>query len=706
MLDETQLYHSISYISMLKQSHVEHVLLKEAIEESKSKENIKDKIIKVEDHLNMKSSEWVDKLTPDILPIIYFKPLHDNPTYSFSCGVIFGTDSKERLMTKKWSPHDGRWEEEVIDKHSELLLYSPCFYTSSEKYNSESFTLIKKSFLSESNLIFSMVLIGFVINFVALGVSFYTMQVYDRVLPTGANQTLFVLTTGVLLAIFYEFVSKSLRLHLSDKIIKKADKKISRSVFYRILQIRLDQLPRSLGTLSSQIKGYEIVRNLLSNVIQRAFVDIPFSILFLSVIFYISGILVLIPLFFLILTLSFGLICKIKTEKISSNLTSANNLKMGLLVETIEGAESIKSGQAGWRMLSKWTSLSNQARDDESKIRLISDRASNISALFQQCSYISLVAGGSLLVQQGGITMGGIIASTILSGRIFQPLSAIPSLMVQWSHSKAALKGLDELWALECDHHGQNQPVELENISGSYYFESVKHSYDDTLSVQVDKLKINSGEKVAILGPIGSGKTTFLRLLSGLYKPTSGRVLIDDVDISYISKVSLSEYIGFVMQDSRLFAGTVRENLLLGIQDPGDSEILNAAKLTGLSYSLLAKHPKGLEMEISEGGRGLSGGQRQLINITRIFLRDPSVWLLDEPTSSMDGALEARVKQALKNEIKKENTMILVTHKFEMLDLVERIIVIVDNNVVLDGEREAIIKKLKSNDKGADNGLE
>ncbi|WP_435250608.1 ATP-binding cassette domain-containing protein (plasmid) [Vibrio sp. nBUS_14] len=705
MLNETQLFHSISYISTLNQSHIEHVLLKEAVEESKSKGNIKERIKKIESYINIKSSEWREDFTPEVLPIIYFKPQQDGKTNSISCGVIFGTDSDGNLITKKWSPHNGRWEEEVINKSSDLLFYSPSFYTSSEKNKSESFTLIKKAFLNESNLIFSLIVVGIVINFVALGVSFYTMQVYDRVLPTGANQTLFVLSVGVFLAIVYEFISKSLRLHVSDKIINKADKKISRSVFYRLLQIRLDQLPCSLGTLSSQIKGYEIVRNLLSNMIQRAFVDIPFSILFLSVIFYISGFLVLIPLFFLILTLSFGLICKRKTDKISSDLTNATNLKMGLLVESIEGAESIKSGQAGWRMLSKWTNLSNQARDDESTIRLISDRTSNISALFQHCSYISLVAGGALLVQQGGLTMGGIIACTILSGRIFQPLSAVPSLMVQWSHSKAALKGLDELWALECDHHGQNQPIALENISGDYYLEGVKHSYSDMLSIQVDQLKINSGEKVAILGPIGSGKTTFLRLLSGIYKPTSGRVLIDDVDINYISKVPLSKHIGFVMQDSRLFAGTVRENLLLGIQDPGDSTILNVAKLTGLSSSLLSKHPKGLEMEVSEGGRGLSGGQRQLINLTRIFLRSPSVWLLDEPTSSMDGALEARVKQALRSEIKKEHTMILVTHKYDMLDLVDRIIVLVNNKVVLDGDRDAVIKKLNSDNKGESNGL-
>ncbi len=277
----------------------------------------------------------------------------------------------------------------------------------------------------------------------------------------------------------------------------------------------------------------------------------------------------------------------------------------------------------------------------------------------------------------------------------------IPGQLVQWAHAKAALQGLDRLWALEDDHHGQEQPVVLDGIRGDYRFDAVVANYGANKALSLPSLVIRPGEKVGVLGPIGAGKTTLLRLLSGMYKPQEGRILLDDIDIAHLSKPVLAKHMGYVQQDGRLFAGTLRDNLILGQMDPGDEPILNAARRTGLLQAVITPHPKGLQQQIFEGGTGLSGGQRQLVNLTRAFLREPTIWLLDEPTASMDRGLELQVTQALKASIKPLDTLVLVTHKGEMLDLVDRLIVVANHQVVLDGPKAQVLQKLQTPPPGA-----
>jgi len=301
-----------------------------------------------------------------------------------------------------------------------------------------------------------------------------------------------------------------------------------------------------------------------------------------------------------------------------------------------------------------------------------------------------------LLVSRGDMTMGGLIACSILSGRVLAPVSMIPGQLVQWAHAKAALQGLDRLWALQDDHYGQEQPIVVASIRGDYRFDGVVASYGAKKALALPSLIIRPGEKVGVLGPIGAGKTTLLRLLSGMYKPQEGRILLDDIDLGHLSKPVLAEHMGYVQQEGRLFAGTLRDNLILGQLDPGDEPILAAARQTGLLQAVIAVHPKGLQQEIFEGGSGLSGGQRQLVNLTRAFLRRPTLWLLDEPTASMDRGLELQVTQALKAAIRPSDTLVLVTHKGEMLELVERVIVIANQQVVLDGPKAQVLQKLQT----------
>jgi len=525
------------------------------------------------------------------------------------------------------------------------------------------------------------------------------MQIFNRVIPTNAMQTLTVLTLGVLMALVVEYLMKYARSSLYDVLIDSVDQQLSRKVFMRLLSIRLDQLPSSVGSLAAQMNAYQTVRSFLTTATTHLMVDAPFVIIFLVLIGFVGHpYLTVIPILFFLVELFSGIWHRKRIEKLASSATHLSNFKTGILVETIEGAEIIKSGQGGWRMLSRWMGAADESRNHEMTLRHITERNQHSTATLQQVAYILLVALGALLVSAGMTTIGGLIACSILAGRILTPVSMLPSLLLQWGHVKAALQGLDRLWKLEDDHHGQEHPLTPETVQGTYSIEKVSTAYQGNpqKALQINKLQIQAGEKIGIIGPIGSGKTTLLRLLSGMYKPQEGRVLIDHMDITQLSKPLLAENMGFLAQEGRLFAGTLRENLILGLLDPGDDQLLAAAEETGLLELVIKTHPKGLQLPISEGGMGLSAGQRQLVHLTRVFLRRPKIWLLDEPTSSMDRQTEQKLIQALSQNLRPTDTLVMATHKHELLALVDRLIVVANQEIVLDGPKNKVLERLQN----------
>jgi ATP-binding cassette subfamily C protein LapB len=402
-----------------------------------------------------------------------------------------------------------------------------------------------------------------------------------------------------------------------------------------------------------------------------------------------------VPLIFLVISVWIGLKSIHEIEARSHQAAMASMRKTGLLVESIEGAETLKSGQGGWRQLSLWQNLSDAARAEEFRLKNISESAQHSIQAFQQMAYIGMVAIGALMISQGQLSMGSLIACTILSGRILQPVAALPSQLIQWGYCKSALKGLDQIWQLPDDHHAQ-QPIVLQNIQGAYRLEEVAYSYNTQPALKVPQLQIQHGEKIGVLGPIGSGKTTLLRLLSGMYKPQKGEITLDGVALTHIAKPLLSEQLGYLQQEGRLFEGTLRDNLLVGILDPGDEVLKGVSIQTGLHHAIIAQNPLGFDLPIFEGGQGLSGGQRQLVNLTRVFLRRPRIWLLDEPTASMDRNLADHVTKALQQALRPQDTLVLVTHKPEMLSLVDRLVVIANQQIVLDGPKEQVIQKLQA----------
>jgi ATP-binding cassette subfamily C protein LapB len=688
-----QLLPCLVRLSQLQSDNLDRLALREAVEtaQDNAPEDAKAQIRYITKQLRLPAARWKPEPQLDSAPALLCRI---EPYFGIEWGLLRGKNAQNQWISEWWDKHDSRWVERADDAlpdHQAISLKLSQPYVASK---SPVFRLILDELLSHRRIIRETILASLIATLLALAISFFSMQVYDRVIPSSAMQTLLVLTLGVLVAIFFEWLIKHVRSNLYEELIDQVDQRLSRTVYLRFLSVRLDQMPQSVGALASQMRGYETIRGFMTSMTTNLMVDAPFALFFAGVIAFIAGPLALIPTFFFLVSVAIGLFYRKRLEHIAKQAMAASNLKTGLLVETIEGAETIKAGQGGWRMLTRWMRTSNDARDSELEMRSISEHSQHIAASFQQISYVLLVAFGAYLVTRSEISQGGLIACSILSGRVLSAVAIIPGQIVQWSHAKASLQSLDKLWALQDDHHGQSQPIALENIRGEYRLENITSHYHGSRALMVSTLMIRPGEKIGILGPVGSGKTTLLRALSGMYKPQEGRVLLDGIDLAHIDKPLLAEHIGYVQQDGRLFSGTLRDNLILGQVDPGDEAILEAARKTGLMQAVITPHPHGLQRTIYEGGTGLSGGQRQLVNLTRTVLRQPCIWLLDEPTASMDRNTEAHVTQTLKDAIKPTDTLVLVTHKSEMLDLVDRLIVIYNHQVALDGPKQDVLRQL------------
>lgn len=534
------------------------------------------------------------------------------------------------------------------------------------------------------------------IGLLALATSLFSMQVYDRVIPTRSEYTLVILSLGVLLSVLIELAMKYARSHLMDYVVVGLDNTLSREMFHRLMQLRVDQIPASVGSLASQMRGYEQVRGFYTASTLFTLIDLPLAMIFVVVIMLIASPWVaVVPFVFGGVALFIGLSIRQKIMEQAKQGAALSNMKTGLLVEAVEGIETIKSGSGGWKFLSRWMDVNGQTIASDLKMRGATESVGYLSTTVQQISYAALVVVGSLVVMQGQMSMGALIASSILSGRILAPIMSIPGLLVQHAHAQAALEGLERLYTLKTDHHGIERPLVPSSVTGHYLLQDVKFAYaDNPPSMVVPKLEIKPQERIAILGPIGAGKSTLLRLLSGMYHPQEGTLLLDHLDLAHIHRQVISQHIGYLQQDHRLFQGTLRENLLIGLPDPGDDALLAVMRRTGMDR-FVASHPKGLGRPIMEGGKGLSGGQKQLVAFTRLILCNPSVMLLDEPTATLDEEQERRCLSVLAQEAQAGKTMVIVTHKPSVLPLVTRLIVVAGNGIVLDGPRDWVLQQLQ-----------
>ena len=555
--------------------------------------------------------------------------------------------------------------------------------------------LIWAAILKRRAIVLEGMLATIIVNTLALVTSLFSMQVYDRVIPNKGFQTLWVLSAGVVAALLMELLLKHVRSSAIEKAATRVDAELSEWFFERALGIRLECRPPSVGTLAAQIKGFEMVRGIMSSTSIFMLIDVPFAVFFIAIIAMVGGWMVIVPIALLPVSLLTGLMFQRQIAQHARTSQGQSNLKAGLLVESIDGAESLKANSADWKMQGRWNQLVEAAGESEYQIKHHSALSQHLTVSLQQIGYVALIALGAYLVSENFLTMGALIACTIVNGRALSPIAQLPGLMVQWEHARAAINGLDKLISLPNEIDERAHALTPGASDGGIRFAQAQFAYGmgAGTALETGNVDIRPGEKVGIIGGIGSGKSTLLKLASGLYRPGQGRVFLDGVDMSIISPSFLREVIAYLPQDVRLISGTLRDNLLQGLPDPGDEVLLQAARETGL-LALLANHPKGLALPITEGGRGISGGQRQLVALTRMLLSEPTVMLLDEPTASMDAASEAKVVATLKSKAAAGITLVLATHKSALIPIVDRLLVMQDGKVAMDGPRDLVLARL------------
>jgi len=522
-------------------------------------------------------------------------------------------------------------------------------------------------------------------NFLGLSTSLFIMVVYDRVVPNEAIESLIALTIGVLIALGFDFIIKTLRAQFVDKAGKRADARMSRLIFDKILSMKLDSRRQKSGAMATIVREFDTLREFFTSATLIAIVDLPFIFFFIWVISLIAGPLALVPLIAVPLVLAAGLGIQPFLARITQGSMQSNMSKQSVLVETLNGLETVQATGSGRLMRRRFEEASDAQSDLGLKSRMLSNFAINSAASVQQLAQIATIFYGVFLIQDGTITMGAMIAAVILGGRTLAPLSQLASAMSRANGAREAYRSLSAVMnPAEGEVEDVRARLSRPHLAGNVELKGVSYTFPGANSPILNNLslKIPAGQKVAILGRMGSGKSTMSRLISGLIEPSEGAVLIDGVDLRQIDKSDVRRNIGVMLQETWLFSGSVKENLQMRFYEYDDAHILNIAKVSGVD-DFVASHPQGYDLELRERGEGLSGGQRQSINLARALLHNPNLLILDEPTSSMDTATEKAVIGRLKDWAG-DRTLIMVTHRNTLLELADRVLVMDQGTVVAD----------------------
>ena len=555
---------------------------------------------------------------------------------------------------------------------------------------------------------YQVILATFIINFLALVSSLYVMNVYDRVIPNQAYETLWVLSIGVMLAILFEFLAKMIRGHLTDIAGKKADLIISSAIFRRMMALRLADRPASAGSYANNLREFESVREFMTSASLLVLVDLPFLLLFITVIFIVGGKLAIVPAIIMPIVIIVGFIVQRPLSRYINESMKESSQRQGLAVEALEGIETLKTNNAtGWAQ-QRWDTYTAKTSASSIKVKDTANFMINFSVAMQQLNTVFLVLFGTYLIHNENtaerITMGALIAAVILSGRALSPLAQVAGLATRFQQAKLALEGLNNIIERPIERVPERKYISPSNIQGNITFENTCFQYqeDGKPAVSNLNLQIRAGEKIGILGRIGSGKSTMLKLASGLYDGSTGNVMLDNIDMRQIDPNFLRNQILLLGQSPRLFLGTLRENMDLARSDgySSDQELLEALQRFGLD-KIIRSHPKGLDMPLGEDGLGLSGGQKQIIALARMTLRNPRIVLLDEPTTGLDQATERMSLQAI-SQWAQDKTLLVVTHRPQVLQIVNRIIVMDEGKVVMDGPRDLVLQRLMQNERGTD----
>ncbi len=547
------------------------------------------------------------------------------------------------------------------------------------------FGAMKKNIFIYKKVIVAAVLI----NIFVLATPLFMKNVFDRVLPNNGIETMWAMAMGIFIIMIFDFALKLIRAYYIGKAGKRADVSMSNQIFDHLLNLKLSEKPSSTGQFVSRLQSFESVRDFFTSATVATLVDIPFIILFIIVIFYFSGVLGWIPLIASLIILMFSFIIQKKTKILSEKSSKEEQLKQSTIHETVSGLEIIKSIRAHNRMKTHWDQALVQTTYYGEKLQFLSQINNFFTAFIGQMANILIIVVGVYLAIEGEATMGGIIAAMMLSSRVLGPLNQIVSMVLRYEKTMIALNNIDDIMKLDTEKKGKTF-LSRPNLIGDIEFKDVSFSYKDQQQEALKNinLTIKKGEKVAILGKIGSGKSTLTKLLLNLYSSTKGSILVDHTDVRQIDPVDLRQAIGCVPQEAFLFMGSVKDNITIGEQYVADEEVIEISKLAGV-HEFIGKHEQGYDLIIGERGEGLSGGERQSITLARALIANPGILIMDEPTNSMDKQTENQFIDKM-GGIVDDKTLIIVTHKMALLKLVDRVIIIDNGKIIADGPKEKI----------------
>lgn len=533
------------------------------------------------------------------------------------------------------------------------------------------------------------------INLFAVANPLFVMNVYDRVVPNNAVETLWVLAIGVLIVFGFDAILKGLRGYFIEVAGKKSDILLSSFLFERVLGSRYSEKPSSVGAFASQFKEFDQVRNFYTSSTISAFVDMPFIIIFLLLIFFVGGPLVFVPLVALPLILGYGIIMRKPIQNAVEQTYSSGAQKNATLVESLVGLETLKTLGAEGLVQRMWEQSVGHLSLWSQKMRMLSMSVGVVAGTITQMANVAIVILGVYLIAEREMTMGALIASVMLASRVLAPIAQVTTLLVTYDQTKTALDGLNHIVGKEQERDPKKPFVKRPSFNGAIQFNNVSFAYpgEEHPVLSDINFSIKPGEKVGLIGRIGSGKSTIHKLILNLYKPSQGSILVDGIDIQQIDPADLRRHVGYMPQEVMLFSGTVKSNIMYGSPHVEDESILQAAEVSGVK-EFVDGHPMGFDRSVGERGQALSGGQKQSIGMARAMLNEVPIYLFDEPTSGMDNTTEMMVTQRLTQAIG-DKTLVLVTHKASLLAMVNRLIVLDKGKIVADGPRDAVIEALQ-----------
>ncbi|WP_224419737.1 MULTISPECIES: type I secretion system permease/ATPase [unclassified Modicisalibacter] len=555
----------------------------------------------------------------------------------------------------------------------------------------------------ENRRLYRDVLIGSVlVNLFAIAMPMFVMNVYDRVVPNQATETLWALAAGIFLVLCADLALRLTRNAFVDLAASRADVKLSSTLLQRVLGMRMEARPASTGSFASTLQSFESVRAFIGSATIIGLVDLPFVLLFATIIAIISPPLVIPIVVGIVVVLLYALAAQSRMHELSETTWRVGAQRNATLIESLSNLETVKTLRSEGRIQGAWEKGTAFLSRTSAQMRLLGTSVGSVATWAQQTVAVSIIIVGVYLIIDGDLSQGGLIAAYLLSSRAMGPVSQAAALMGQYHNASTALASLNEVMKTPVERPEGRHYVARPQIEGRLELRGVSLRYpNEERDVLRDvSLQIRPGEKVAILGRVGSGKSTLNKLIQGLYQPTAGAVMVDGVDIRQFDPVDLRRHIGYVPQDIALFYGSLRDNIVAagGSDGVDDAALLRAIKLSGLE-EMVNTHPQGVELQVGERGELLSGGQRQAVAIARALVNDPQILLFDEPTSSMDHTSEDAFKRALEAHAR-YRTMIVVTHRTSLLSLVDRIVVIDGGKVVADGPKDQVVEALRKGQVG------